>query len=172
METHGKGLLGKVILAAVLLIFGAVVVGIVADASYPNTIKTPVSKEAHALKNPAVTGINTTAVYTVTNSNTYGGDCPLTSFSITNQSGSALTLTDDYTVDLNAGTYQLKNTTATLGLVGAYNNSYASYSYCGTGYVNSTWGNSILNMVGGFMALLLFAAAVGVMYSIYKDVTD
>jgi hypothetical protein len=173
------GLLGKVILAAVLMIFGAVIVGVVADASYGTTIKTIATSEVHNVLPTIATGrnstaINATIVYTLTNAaTTYGSDCPITNLVLKNSSGATFTDTTDYVADLSKGTYTLVNSAhAVATLPVANNNTYATYSYCGPNYINSTWGSSIMNMLGGFMALLLFGAAVGIMYSIYKDVTD
>jgi hypothetical protein len=179
MESEGKGLLGKVIIAAILLIFGAVMVGVVADASYPKTIGTAVNSEAHNVLPTYATGfngtnINPTIVYTLTNSNTYGGDCPVTNLVLTNSSGTAFTETTDYVFTATTAKYTLVDSATALANLGANSTAkpvYATYKYCGEGYV-SGWGGVILNLIGGFLALLLFGAAVGVMYSIYKDVTD
>jgi len=176
---ENTGLLGKIILAAVLMLFGAVIVGVVADASYGTTIKSTATSEVHNVLPTYATGRNTTDInptitYTLTNAGTtYGSDCPITNFALKNSSGVAFTDTTDYVADLNAGTYTLVNSAhAVATLPMANNNTYATYNYCGPNYINSSWGSSIMNMLGGFMALLLFGAAVGIMYSIYKDVTD
>jgi hypothetical protein len=178
MIKENTGMLGKVILAAVLMIFGSVIIGVIADSTYPTTIKTSVASEVHNVlptyaAGRNVTHINPTIVYSLTNkANTYGGNCPITNFALKNSSGVAFTDTDDYVVDTSKGTYTLvSSATAVATLPLANNNTYASYEYCGTGYV-SGWGGNILNMVAGFMALMLFGAAVAVMYSIYKDVAE
>jgi len=178
MVKENTGLLGKIILAAVLMLFGAVIVGIIADSTYPATIKSLSSSEVHNVLKTYATGrnttdINPTVVYSLTNKeNTYGGDCPITNFVLKNSSGVAFTVTDDYIVSLSDGTYKLVNSaTALATLPLANNNTYATYNYCGDNYV-SGWGGNILNMVAGFLALMLFGAAVAVMYSIYKDVAE
>lgn len=169
-------ILGKVILAAVLFIFGAVMVSIVADAEQVKTTKTAIVSEAIALDLGGYPLINATKTYTVANpptsDNWKGADCPLTEFAIKNQSGTALTITDDYTVNLATGTYLLVDNTDTntsLGLYGKYNNTYVDYKYCSDEYINSSWGRSTLDMVAGFLAILVFGAAVGILYSVYKD---
>lgn len=170
-----KEVLGKVILAAVLMIMGAVLIGVIADNTIDKTTKNLVQAEQIALDLKGYPHINTTKVYTVTNApdDWKVADCPLTNFAIKNASGTAITLTTDYTVTLSAGTFKLLDTTATNttnNFYGDNNKTYVDYEYCADDYMNSSWGRSIMNLIAGFLALVLFGAAVGVMYSIYKDV--
>lgn len=173
MESEGKGMLGKIILGAVLIILGAVIISVVAEQALTKTDTRGVAAESHALTTPAVGNINTTAMYTVNYPPTGWkvADCPITSFVIKNQSGgNQLTLTTDYTFNSNNGTYYLKNTTATVQYIGAFNKTYVDYKYCADDYLNSSWGRTVLNMVAGFIAIMLLVAAAAVFYSIYKDV--
>jgi hypothetical protein len=165
----------KLILAFVTIIVGLMLLGQIATSTNGITSKSGAVLESHSLTATSDSdSINTTAIYTVTYPPTgwETTDCPLTSFSIKNSSGNALTLTTDYTVTLTAGTYLLKNTTATKGLLNAPgNNSYVGYSYCGDSYMNSEWGRGVLTLVPGFFAIALMLVGVALFYSVYKDYT-
>jgi hypothetical protein len=163
----------KLILAFVTIIVGLMLLGQIATSTNGITSESQAALESHALTVAADSvSINTTAVNTVTYPPTgwETTDCPLTSFSITNASGTALTLTTDYTVTLSQGTYILKNTTNTVKLLSSPgNNSYANYKYCGDNYMNSQWGRGVLTLVPGFFAIALMIVGVALFYSVYQD---
>jgi len=96
-------------------------------------------------------------------------DCPLTSLSVTNSSGSTLTLNTDYTVTLTSGVIALKNTTATQSLMNASNATLVSYTYCGDDYVNSSFGRTALDVTIGLFAIALLLGAVGLFYMVLKN---
>ena len=171
----------KIILGAILMLLGAVLIGVIATETAKVTDFLDVKAEQHAMTATAdAKSVNDTAVYTITNYPQQwrsGGGCPISSIAIKNQSGSALTLTTDYTVDATAGTYQLVNSSTAnaillTGPAGKDNNTYVDYSYCGENYLNTSMGRSILNMSIGLIAVLLLAAAVGIFYSVYQEVKE
>ncbi len=160
----------KIVLAFVTLIIGVVLIGSIATQSLAVT-ETTAASETKALTIDNDIDINETEVYTVTNNPTGWKvtDCPLTNLVISNQSGTALTVTTDYIPTLSAGTYTMVNNSDTIELIGAYNNTYVTYSYCGDDYMNLTWGRTIINLLAGFFALAILGLSVGLFYSVGKD---
>lgn len=158
----------KLILAFVTLIVGLVFVSQIAVIGNAATGKTSVADESHIIvKN--VTDINTTYVYTITNYPTgwKTTDCPITSVTLSNSSGTAFTVTTDYVFTAAAGTFTLKNTSAVL--LTADNLTYVDYIYCGDDYLNLSWGRTFINLVPGFFALTLLLVSVGLFWSVAKD---
>ena len=172
-----EGVLGKIIMGAILMIFGAVMIGVIADQSATVTTVDYTASEVHNVLPTLDTGrnntvINGTKVYTLTNRPTgwKTNDCPITNFVLKNSTGSAFTDTTDYVLTASAGTYTLVNSaTALATLPVANNNTYATYNYCPNDYVNSTFGRSVLNMIGGFIAIMMLIAAAGIFYSVYQE---
>lgn len=166
------GVTGKLVLAFVTLLLGAVLIGTVATNGLAVTDKKVISNEVEAFTPVNAGDINTTEVHTVTNAPTSWkvNDCPLTSVAIKNASGgTALTDTTDYTLTASAGTFLLKNTTTTVAMIGADNNTYVDYTYCGDDYMNLTWGRTLINLVAGFFALAILGVSLGLFYSVGKD---
>lgn len=171
MVKENTGVVTALVGAAVGLILMLALIGALATETQNKTTYTGVTTESHALTLTGFPKINTTAVYTVTNAPTGWKieDCPLTSFAIKNVSGQALTLTDDYTVNLSAGTYQLKNTVntnTTFALYGANNKTYVDYNYCADDYLNSSWGRTILNTGIGILAVAILVVAIVLVYKL------
>jgi len=99
-------------------------------------------------------------------------DCPLTSVVLTNTTGTALTVTTDYVVFTSTGVIQLKNTTST-NVTNMGNNVLIDYSYCGDGYVNSSWGRTLLGTNVGMYALaILIVVIAAVVYLLGKKRDD
>lgn len=87
--------------------------------------------------------------------------CPLENVVVTNASGTALTLTTDYTFNTATGVLNLKNTTATeLGFV-VNNNSLIDYTYCPDGYAPDVSSRSIAELIGLFAVLALVVFVIG-----------
>ena len=174
MAEKGTGL--KIIIGFIALLIGVVLIGTLATESLARTSYLTVSGESEAY---TITGDcpNVATVHTVTNNPTdwKTQDCPISSLVVVNAStgGTALTETTDYTLTASAGTFLLKNSTATRLLVssnkGATNTTYLSYSYCGDDYLNSSWGRTAVNMVPGFFAIALLLIAVGLFYGVAKE---
>jgi len=164
------GVTGKLVLAFVTLLLGVVLITSIATQGLAVTDKKVISNEVEAFTPTAEGGINTTEVHTVTNAPTGWkvDDCPLTSVTIGNASDD-FTLTTDYTLTASAGTFLLLNTAVVNGSIGADNNTYVDYTYCGDDYMNIGWGRTMINLVAGFFALAILGAAIGLFYSVGKD---
>jgi len=160
----------KLVAAFVTLILGVALLGSVATETNATTSKTFARNESFTIdKN--VTVINTTYMYTVAQPPTgwKADDCPLTSFVLTNSTDNTpWTITTDYTVNLENGTFYLKNTAAVR--LSANNLTYVSYNYCADDYINIGWGRTTINLVGGFFALAILFVSLALFYSIGKDV--
>ena len=87
-------------------------------------------------KNPTTTGAWAAA------------NCPLESITVTNASGTALTVTTDYTLDTTTGVLNIKNTTATVNAFATNNNSLIDYTYCAAGYGTSAGARSAAGLIG------------------------
>lgn len=98
-------------------------------------------------------------------------DCPLTSFVLTNNTGTVLTKDTDYSFTGSTGLLEMLNTTTTNSTkMGAL--VYYSYDYCGSNYV-SGWGKTMLNMIPGFFALaVLLGVAFVIFYVLRKEGVD
>lgn len=177
--TEKAGLLGKIIMVAILLIMGSILVGVTADQTIKNTVKTSVVNETISLA-PARNGtgsLNTSYVFSVahpaTGTNLEIAEClPRATFVMKNSTGATMAATTNYVLSESGdGTFNVTNVVPLNNSVS--NTTYVSYSYCQDGYItNSDWAKTILNLVAGFLALMLFGGAVVVMYMIYKDVSE
>ena len=98
-------------------------------------------------------------------------DCPLTSVVVTNTTGTALTLDTDYTLSASTGVVTMKNTTST-NLTKMGNNVLIDYTYCGSGYLNSSWGRSILGVNVGLYAIAILIVVVAAVYILLKRKED
>jgi len=168
----------KLVLAFVTLLLGAVLIGVIATNGLAVTDRTGVSSESHIILPTILTGrnstdINDSIVYTITNAPTgwkLSDNCPITSFSLTNSTGTALTETTDYVVDLDAGTWVFVNSAGLNDTIDvATNETLAGYQYCPDDYMNLTWGRTVINLVSGFFALALLGASLGLFYDVAKD---
>lgn len=81
-------------------------------------------------------------------------DCPLTSVVLRNGASTVLTLTTDYLLDANAGTYTLKDTAATQPGT-SLNLTYADYTYCADGYNKDAGSRGMLSLILIMTALIL-----------------
>jgi len=164
----------KLVIAFFTMLLGIVLIGTIADSGSLHTNKFTVNETLDI--GPAVVGtssatseINESVNLTLANAPTGWkvADCPITSFSMYNQSGSVLTVTTDYILTASAGTLSLTNTTALNQ--SSSNDTQVSYTYCGDDYLNLTWGRSIMNLVAGFFALAILGISLGLFYSVAKD---
>lgn len=156
------------------------VVFIAALATQTNTVteKTQVTDESYNLSTSCYVGgeVNesvSTCNYTVTNAPTSWKqeDCPLASVVVTNYTGTELTLDTDYRLYASTGIIQFLNTTDT-NETGIGTTALIDYQHCGTGYVNSSWGRSILGVNIGLLAIAILLAAVWLVYSLLEKRDD
>ena len=165
----------KLLLAFITLIIGLVLVGSIAVSTDDMTSYASTTGESHAL-NTNGTQLNTSIMvggaYTVTNRPTgwKAESCPLTAFSLSNTSGSVLTVDTDYRVYLANGTFTLVSPITAEATLALYptNTSNVAYQYCGDDYMQG-WGGTILDLIPGFFALAILIFSVGMFYSIAKD---
>lgn len=169
----------KLILGFLVLILGLALIGSIASNTLAVTAKTGVASETldisgARLESDCNFSINETYPFTITNAPTgwKSTDCPITSFSMVNQTSVAATVTTDYVLFASNGTLLLKNTTKFVNVDCAAltgNTTTLTYNYCGDDYLNLSWGRSILNLVSGFFALALLGIGIGIFYSVARD---
>lgn len=85
-------------------------------------------------------------------------DCPLTSFSIVNQSGTTLGLATDYNVTLSTGAVVFYNT---LNVNGTSNTTRVTYTYCMDGYNKDSGSRGVAGIIGLFAVLALAIWVIG-----------
>jgi len=168
MVEKSTPVVGIIISVFIAVLLGVVMLSISADQVNDITDKQGYVEAAQAITMFAPIEVNITKVYTLTEAPTgwkANGECPLTNFVLSNASGTALTVTTDYVVDLSAGTYTMKNTTDT-GLMDD-NSTYATYTYCPDGY-QTGFGGTTLNLVPGFFALAILVSVAFLIFWILR----
>lgn len=91
-------------------------------------------------------------------------DCPIESVTVTNATGTALTLNTDYRLTASSGIIRMLNTSATntTGATGLADEVLISYSWCRDGYNKDTSARTIFNLVPLFAAIAILAfVAIG-----------
>jgi len=166
---------GQITIAALVLFFIGAIVALTLFTQIINTQATmtdklPVYNETSTITLAIDYGgdrinLNSTPVFTLVKAPTgwqAGGDCPIGSFTVDNQSGNAaLTLDTDFNITTSTGEWALINTTASVNAFNSGDNtSYVSYNYCDDGYVNSTAGRSITGLISLMAALAIIGFAV------------
>lgn len=96
-------------------------------------------------------------------------DCPLAVDSVENTTDGLYTLIlgTDYELFNTEGIIRYLNVTTTNGTMG--NNTYVTYTYCADGYINSSWGRSVLVTVPGFFALALLGVSLWLFYAVFRS---
>jgi len=174
--------------AFVALLIGVVLIGTIASSTNAVTEKTIASAETTNLYgngcwhvSSSVGQVNGTedvnCNITVTNAPTgwrteSAEGCGIGSVIVTNSSGNALTVDTDYRVFAYSGIIQMLNTTKTSSAatgLGPLNTTLVYYDYCGTDYVNSSFGRSATDLIAGFFALALLIVSVGLFYQVLKN---
>jgi len=169
--------ISKLVLGFIVLIVGISLIGTIATQSLLVTEKTDIASETldissdRSVAGVCSMGVNGTNVLTLVNapSGWKTADCPITSFSMDNQTGVTTAVTTDYVLFANNGTLYLKNTTIWGNCAISDNDTTVSYTYCSDEYLNVSWGRTILNLISGFFALALLGVSVGLFYSVAKD---
>jgi hypothetical protein len=170
--------IAKLIVGFLVLIVGIALITTITTSTIGVTQKTDIGSEAldiggSRLIDP-IQSINATYPFTIVNApsgwKAYGS-CPVTVFSMKNQTAIATTVTTDYVFFGDNGTLFLKNTTAFIAENGTLtaNATTVAYTYCGDNYMSLAWGRAVLNLVVGFFALALLGVAVGLFYSVARD---
>lgn len=116
--------------------------------------------------------INESTTFTLTNApsgwKTSDTDCYISSYTFSNSS-TDFAETTDYVITANAGTFTLKNTTATLTMIGDDNTTYADYSYCLDGYIPDRSGRAVANLLVLISAIALLGFSVWFFYRGWKN---
>jgi hypothetical protein len=94
--------------------------------------------------------------------------CDISNFVLSNTSGTAFTVTTDYVINTDNGTFYLVETDATENGT-ADDLASAAYNYCGDDYLTQGWSRSIIDLIAGFFALALMGVSLGLFYSLAKD---
>jgi len=165
----------KLLLAFVALIIGIVLIAPLATQSNLVTGKTIVTDEIVSIATSKIEGTDGNNVSInlgpIANVPTTWKilDCPLTSITVSNASGDALTVTTDYTLSTTTGVLNLLNTAVNNESFVTSNNSLIDYTYCGDDYLNSSWGRTVLDTTMGFFGLALLLTSLAFFYSIWKE---
>ncbi len=165
----------KLLLAFLTLIVGVVLIGTIASNSLNVTTLSSVSDESHSL----------TDCYTGDNEvNESDSDCNITvthapsgwvsseglgisSVTVKNGTGTALTEDTDYVLFETQGLVQFLNTSDTDDFTS--NLTYIDYKYYPEDYLNLGWGRTLVNLVAGFFAIALLLVSVALFYSVAKE---
>lgn len=163
-----KSQVGIILTSAIIVILAVAFIMAIADQTNNSTSKSVVKDEVISLATAKTTyyNLNQAVTFSVANSPTEwrSTDCPLTSIVVTNSTGTALTVTDDYTLTASTGVLLIKNTTATVAAFKGNNNTLVDYTYCGTNYLNSDWGRTVLGVNVGVYAIGILLAGVLLVY--------
>lgn len=165
------------IAAFVFLIVGIALIGAVASGVNVVTDRTNVADEFVDISSSKVGQLEgrvneSISNYTLINNPTgwKSIECPLAVFSIENATD------DDYTLILGTD-YELFNFEGIVRFLNSStmnvtlgNNTYVTYTYCADGYLDSSWGRSVLNTVPGFFALALLGISLWLFYSVFASV--
>jgi len=164
------------ITGAVLIILAVAFLGAIATQTLLSTDKLSTSQTFDLGTLNCYTGdsqvdqTQTACNLTVTNSPSgwKTSECPLTSVSVKNSSGTALTLDTDYYLVASTGTIAMLNTSDTNGTYIADNDTVVSYEYCGDSYLTESWSRSILNTNVGMYAIAILGIGIALVYYLMK----
>lgn len=153
---------------AVILILALALIGSIATQTQQQTTQTTVANEVVNIAPARLTSgaINITYPFTVANPptgwETETSDCNIHTLAYGNVT-TDFTLTADYTAS-TAGVLLLKNTQVVN--ISTSNSTYVDYTYCGAGYINSSWGRTVLNLTPGLIALAILVMVILGAYSL------
>lgn len=159
------------IIGAISLLMAAVFAGQIASEGNKVTDLTTVHNEAIAV-GAATLGENATKesqTFTVANLGDTSTDCPLTSVSLTNYSGTALTETTNWVMNKDTGVFYLKNSSAVWAGFKNVNTTKVTYTYCPDGYMNLSWGRTSIDTTMGLYAIGALLVAVGMFYAAARE---
>jgi len=169
MVKDNTPLVGIMISVFIAILLGVVMLSISADqvndiTGLQTTTDADVTEVINLSVSPSTSAVTLTQAPTGWKAN---GECALTNFVLSNSTGTAFTVTTDYVVDLDAGTYTLTNSTAIIALGASDNVTSASYTYCPDGY-QTGFGSATLNMVPGFFALAILVSVAFLIFWVLR----
>ena len=166
----------KLIMGFVTLIIGIALLGVVATQGSEVVDKDFILNETFDL-----TDFRLPANYTMMNeshtedlANAYGStdwqwnDCSIVVTLLAFPNGTALTVTNDYSVTVN-GVVSMVNSSLFYEDAMAPNTTLVTYTHCQDDYISLGWGRSVITMIPGFFALALLMVSIALFYSIAKD---
>lgn len=169
----------KLILAFVTLIVGLVIIGSLAAQGNLVTDKRTAANESYNLTDIGCyasgevngttdAGCNITVSYAPSGWEQTETGCYLSGVTVGNNTYYAMTEDTDYYLFENTGIIQMLNTSST-NLTGCGNNVRINYTYCGSDYLNLSWGRTAIDIVPGFFAIALLLISVGLFYSVARE---
>jgi len=177
-DNNNLGTVGIIISLFIAVLIGAVILNI--SAGQVNDLTgLDYTTDSAQLITRNTTGIDASVTYTVSEAPTgwkaaSDSGCALTNFVLTNgTTGGAgtFTVTTDYVVDLQHGTYTMVNSATALALLGGEtgndNSTVASYNNCPDGY-QSGFGGASLNLIPGFFALAILVSVAFLIFWILR----
>lgn len=161
-----------------VIVISLVLLGNVANTASSSTTKLSVVNDSISIAPAANVGtgagqINNTIQLNVTHKQATtdwrATECPLTSITLTNSTGTAYTVDTDYVFTAAYGNFTLKNTSTVNASIASDNLTYVSYTHCDTGYLTNSGDRALSNLYAtvGIIALLIIVAGVG-----YKFMND
>jgi len=87
-------------------------------------------------------------------------NCPISSITLVNETGSALTVVSDYNISTTSGIINMGNTSTTAAAFAASNTSRVSYTYCADGYISDSGARGVTRTILIFAALGLVGFVV------------
>jgi hypothetical protein len=176
--------IGILISVAVVLLMGVILIQIIADNSYPKTVRTAIASETINIAPARLAGnaINASYYFHLSKGCPYatawrqdaGTECQIDYNWVRNSSGALLTDPTDVVKISNGGIcagYQsgdIRFANSALMNATVTNTTTVSYSYCADDYMTQSWSRTILNMVPGFFALGILLSAAFVIAWILK----
>jgi hypothetical protein len=97
-------------------------------------------------------------------------DCLITNFVLSNTTDD-FTVTTDYAIDTQNGTFNLEQTTAALTpATGIGDNiTLADYQYCGDDYIREAWQRNVSDLVPGFFGIAILGIGVGLIFAVLRN---
>lgn len=166
------GWTSKLILAFVTLLIGIVLIGSVASEGNSRTELKSIVNDSIDIGSAmeGVNMVNESVVFTVGTLGDTNANCPMTSISASNGSGTQVLTTANYNFTESAGQFTLVNTTALYSYLNQTNTTEWNYTYCPTGYMNLAWGRTAVDIVPGFFAIALLLTSIALFFSVYQDI--
>lgn len=176
-DKRGAVNIGPIIVLFVGIVIGIVFLVIISTSTASITTLATATNETFNLTSSGcydgtgwVNTSNTACNYTVTYNPpkyNFGSNCPTSSLTITNKTGSTLTVNTDYILYSSTGIVSFLNTTGNNRTnIGGGNITYISYQYCPYGYAADSGSRSVVNIITLIATLGLLAFAI---YYVWKQ---
>ena len=157
MNKKGQLGLGGLVIVFIGIIFCIALLAPIFSSQSEMTTKQVVTNQSTSLVTAYVGAneVNESINYTLyTQSDWKQADCPLTSVSLKNATGTALVADTDYTLYASQGVFSLLNTSSTVPATTG-NVTYGYYTYCADGYNKDQGSRSVAGFIGLFAILAL-----------------